>query len=133
MAKRNIAVYITKKNLVESPPEADRDAALRLLKNCQHVLTEQDNDLRFDYAKTKKQLTRNFCVNKAFELIKRDAFGEDKKSEVKWKHSEKGGGRSPSMAKSSLIKLFLICRVDSYLRSVTCTSNRKSGGDTRLI
>ena len=46
--------------------------------------------MRFDYAKTKKQLNRNFCVNKALELIKHDAFGKDKTVEADWKHAEKG-------------------------------------------
>ena len=77
-------------SLMQFPSKTDRDAALRLIKDSHLVLTDQGVNLRFDYAKTKRQLNRNFCVNKALEMIKRDAFAKDKKVEAEWKHSEKG-------------------------------------------
>ena len=42
-------------SLVEFPSKVDRDTALQQIKNPHAVLTEQGNNLRFDYAKTKKQ------------------------------------------------------------------------------
>ena len=77
-------------SLVEFACKADRDAALRLIKDSHATLTDGGNNLRFDYAKTRKQLNRNFCVNKALDMIKRDAFGKDKTVEVEWKHATKG-------------------------------------------
>ena len=52
--------------LIETPACAKK-------KNSHLTLLDQGTNLRFDDAKTKRQLRRNFCVNKALETISLEA------------------------------------------------------------
>ena len=51
------------------------------------------NQLRVDYAKTKKQLNRNAFMHKAFEMIKTDGASNGKTVEKEWKVGTEKGTR----------------------------------------
>ena len=53
-------------------------------------MSEAGTSVRFGFAKTKKQLQRNFCVKKACELLKRETASSGKTVVEEWKHDEKG-------------------------------------------
>ena len=77
-------------SLVVFPSKTLRDEALKTIGAKGLILQEGGNPIRFGYAKTKKQLFRNFAVNQASELIKKDVAAKDKTVEIEWKHAEKG-------------------------------------------
>ena len=54
------------------------------------TLTDDGESIRFGFAKTKKQLQRNYCLKKATELIKKDPKSISKEFLDEWKHAEKG-------------------------------------------
>ena len=66
------------------------DIALKSILGGNWKLQESGTGLRFGYAKTKKQLNRNICVNRAEDMIKRDALAQGKNVKAEWKHEAKG-------------------------------------------
>ena len=77
-------------SLVVFPFKMARDEALKTIGDKHLSLSEGSNTIRFGYAKTKKQLFRNFAVNKALEIIKKDSKAKNKTCEIEWKHADKG-------------------------------------------
>ena len=74
-------------SILPFPTKSVRDETLKQIKTNNIFLSEGSNSLRFDFAKTKRQLHRNACVHKAVEMLKRDEQGKDKLVEPEWKHS----------------------------------------------
>ena len=77
-------------SLVEFPTKKDRDDALQRIKSGNLSLMDGGETIRFAFAKTKKQLHRNFCVKKAVELLKQDSRSRGKEVVDEWKCAEKG-------------------------------------------
>ena len=70
---------------------SSRDEVLRKIKESSLRLAEgDDNFVDIKYAKTKKQLRRNYCVNKAAEMLKHDPRSSGKQVVAEWKHNDKG-------------------------------------------
>ena len=67
-----------------------RDEALQRIRDGGWHLADAGKTLRFGFAKSKKQLQRNFCVKKACDMIGRDPTARDKTVEANWKHAVKG-------------------------------------------
>ena len=81
---------LTSISLVEFPSKKARDDAVHAIKQGSWSLLEGSEPIRFGFAKTKKQLSRNYCVKKAVELLKRDQRTSGKEVAEEWKHAEKG-------------------------------------------
>ena len=77
-------------SLLEFPSKSIRDDTLRLIKSNNLFLAESNKNVRFDYAKTKRQLHRNACVHKACDMLKQDEKGKGQSVVVDWKNPEKG-------------------------------------------
>ena len=53
-------------------------------------MNEGSNPLSFKYAKLKKQLRRDYCVNEGVKMLKADPAANGKAVVDNWKHSGKG-------------------------------------------
>ena len=85
---------LTGVSVIEFVSRTRRNAVLAGVKTKQLQLKEVDgNQLRVDYAKTKKQLNRNALMHKAFEMIKTDGASNGKTVEKEWKVGTEKGTR----------------------------------------
>ena len=81
-------------SLLEFSNTAERDDAMRLIEHKKCVLFDGSSEIKIRFAKTRKQMRRNWAMNKALELLKAEPLATNKQVEADWKVAGNRGHRS---------------------------------------
>ena len=94
---KNGSRSITKVATCEFANRSTRDYVLSQIKEKNVPCKEIDgNEFRVQNAKTRRQISRNWAVNKAKELLERDSRSQGKSVEIDWKDPAAKNKRSVS-------------------------------------